>query len=383
MRLILLAPLCLAACWKIDAVTASADRVAYLPGVGAPEGWWVEGFSIDLACPDGQLARTYVVYPDSADLRLDPAAAGIPAAIVFHDGPFDYVVAPTSDDPTAGATFRTEEGDDPRLNLEWAAQRVFAGLGLYPNFDADAVHAGSLPAALAARGVVSIWPANCWGDWWHNRRGIAENNFPVDLFFRDGRTMAEFTYQVANGTFTAGGGLDLPVAIDTDRLYMVGLGEGARAVSELLALTDAGGGPLYPAQAVVVDSLVDNLRVYSDNSVAGYQPIQAGLNRIFVGTNPNTASVAAIPSANLPARLGVLLGDNDPFVPDTANDLVDQRFGTTTDPAKRVGGTTLEVWRYQGSNLAHPLSNADAGLAKAVADFLTTGLSAVDDAYED
>ena len=51
---------------------------------------------------------------------------------------------------------------------------------------------GTLPAALANRGVVQFIPGNCWGDMWHNEEGVVVNDLELDGFNRNGRTIANW-----------------------------------------------------------------------------------------------------------------------------------------------------------------------------------------------
>jgi hypothetical protein len=307
----------------------------------------------------------------------------MPLAVMFHSGTFDYVFLPRADAPTSGQTYQESlrESNTNRLTSEWAITQVFTTLGLYPNYNTNEVHAGSLPAALAEKGIAMLLPANCWGDNWHNRSSLAENNFAADFFFRNGRTAAEFAYLHATSSFPPGNPLELPIDVDLDRVYLVGLGEGSRAVSELLSLRENTGessAPFsYDPAAVFMDSAIDDLRPYYDNNgPTNYPIIRSGLNRIFPGGQGTVmpGSLAWTPLNNIPDRIGFLYSANDSYIPEGANELALLRL---EERAPSDG------WVFESVEPARILSNADALLAKSIADFLVEGVGAVDPAYID
>lgn len=420
-RALLLLPL-VAGCWTLDLPDLDVDRLPLEPAVGAPEDWWVEGFEMVLDCPDGEPARFWIAYPGWADRRLDALAPSVPMALVFHSGAFDYVFEPASIDPTDGASFQNERGQDTRLGAAWAARQIYTSLGLYPNRDADEEHAGTLAAALAEKGIASLWVTNCWGDVWHNRESsTSQNNFTTDLFFRNGRTAAEFAWRYAFEEFPPGNPLTLPVRADAERIFLVGLGDGARAVGELLAIqdTEAASPDLdtvyrYKPHAVVLDAPVDDYRPYFASEDDAFGAVRSGLARIFPGVSPSNAApleVGAVsarlptnPGAcghgfNLPERLGVLYSCNDTRYPITANDRLLTRLGTSRPETCAEGAFTgslvrdldpergsfdcveVPTWVWRDAGISRPLSNADPSTAKAVADFLGEGLEGLDAAF--
>lgn len=372
MRPCLLAVPALAGCWKVDAALLTADRVAFAPDVGAPEGWFVEALPLDptleTRCPDGESAIFVAVYPGDADRRTRPDAPSLPTAILFHSGAFDFVSTESFNDPTtledeSLLTFQETNGGDSRLTLPWALRRVYTALGHYPNLDPSESHAGALPAALAEKGIAMLWPVNCWGDLWHNRRGVAENDFRSDLFSRDGRTAAEFVFRHALGPFPPANPVELPFFVDSERLFLVGLGDGSRAVGELLTAD----GP-YAATAAVLDSPVDDYTPVFNSTAIAANPVREGLRRIFPGLDAGNApellgdgAPSGIPPGREPDRMALLLSANDLVVPANANvDLL--TFFKARDPGDYPVRTTLDP--------EHVLSNADVQLAKDLADFL-------------
>lgn len=417
-RALSLLPL-VAGCWTLELPDLDVDRLPLQPAVGAPDDWWVEGFEMVLDCPDGEPARFWMVYPGWADRRDDALAPSVPLALVFHSGAFDYVYAPDAVDPTLGDSFQNDRGQDTRLGAPWAARHIFASLGLYPNRDADEDHAGTLAAALAAKGIASLWVTNCWGDVWHNRESTtAQNNYANDLFFRNGRTAAEFAWRYAFEQFPPGNPLTLPVRPDAERIFVVGVGDGGRAVGELLAQVDSEVTAAeldtvyrYKPHAVVLDAPVDDYRPYFASEDGAYDAVRAGLARIFPGVspaNPAPLDQGAVstrlpgnPEAcghgfNLPDRIGVLYSCADTRYPVSVNDRLLARLGTqrpaTCEAGAHVGSLVKDldpargafecvevpVWVWRDSALARPLSNADPATAKAVADFLGEGLDGLD-----
>ena len=372
MRAALIAWPLLAGCWTLELPELDTETIPFDPEVGAPEGWSVQGFDMALTCPDGNPARFYLVYPDEA--AADPARIQLPIAIIFHSGAFDYILDPSPEDPINGTSFRQSQGDQKRVTSGWAAEHIFATLGLYPNYASEELHAGALPAALATKGIAMMFPTNCWGDWWHNRQSVEQNNFSGDYFLRDGRTAAEFAFLHATTEFPPGKPVVLPIGIDTSRVYLIGLGSGARAVSELLSLrqiVEGAPGPfLYRPDAVVLDSPADDLRPFYDNDSVYYDAIQTGLFRIFPGGRDtlNRGSLAAVPGGNIPARTGILFANGSAAVPAESNDpLLAHLAALGRDNA----------WLYQPQNNVYVMSNADVNIAKAVADFLVDGIDAV------
>ncbi len=409
----------LAGCWTLDLPQLDVDRLPLQPAVGAPEDWWVEGFDMVLDCPNGEPAHFWIVYPGWADIRADALAPSVPLALVFHSGAFDYVFDPAAADPTVGESFQNQRGQASRLGVQWAARQVFTQLGLYPNRDADEAHTGTLAAALAAKGIASMWVTNCWGDVWHNRESsTAQNNYATDLFFRNGRTAAEFAWRYAYEQFPPGNPLILPVRADTDRIFTVGLGDGARAVGELLAILDPEASdpdldPVYryKPHAVVLDAPVDDYRPYFAAEDAAFAPVRSGLARIFPGVspaNPTPLDVGAFGSRlptnpeacghgfNLPDRIGVLYSCNDTRYPPAVNDRLLARLGDPrpetcsggvfeghlvrdADPVRGAFDCVqAPVWVWRDGSLERPLSNASPETAKAVADFLGEGLDGLD-----
>ncbi len=243
-----------------------------------------------LTCPDGGPATFYAVYAET----LDVAA---PIVVFFHSGAFDYVqsradgVVPAFDDENA-----VHYSGQDRFTAEWGANKVFETLGLLDGLaeedrEPTEQNLGTLPARLADAGAFTLYPANCWGDLWHNETGARNNNWELDGgVHRDGRYLAWVMTAIANPDpdiatekRTQLGLDDLPISLDASGVYVVGLGEGGRAASELRIrdfLRDVPNQEATLIKGMVVDSTMDNLSRLAEDD-ATFAEINDGLARIY------------------------------------------------------------------------------------------------------
>lgn len=329
-------------CWKLDRSALEGDRIPFTPAALDVSGWVVEDRAIDLDCPDGEPARVYFVYP------ADPTGP-LPTAVLYHSGSFDFVLDPDPTAPLAGPHL----SDPSRLEGAWAARMAFATLGMYPAPLPGELHRGSLPGTLADRGVAVVMPINCWGDWWHNGTG-ADNDFEGDFFFRTGRTAATWAYRsVAEPDFAETISLDLPFEPDPNALYAIGLGEGGRAVGEILHLdTNEDGQPDHLPRAIAIDSLIDDLATLPIAQPA----TTVGLARIFPNGEFDSGALGTAPT--LPPTAFVY-SPVDAVVPADANTDLLERL--EDDPVHAV---------FPGTAARHVLLNDDLDLASDVVDFL-------------
>ncbi|MCK6507392.1 hypothetical protein L6R53_29180 [Myxococcota bacterium] len=236
-----------------------------------------------LPCPDGTTARFYAVYRGEAE-------GPVPLALAFHSGAFDYELDPTAtpDSPLYDATWRAQS----RMSRDWADQMVWESLGMNPaTVLASEDNQGALAAALVDRGVAQLWPGNCWADLWHNEEGFQDNDSALEGFSRNGRTFAWWMVRMAyEEGFADTQGVSLPFQA-SDELFLVGLGDGGRAVIELL--THEG---LPSVKGALVDSVPDRLSPYLDPQNDLDQEAQ-GLARLW----PTDESLAAIDEWSLHA----------------------------------------------------------------------------------
>ena len=274
-------------CFTPAADPLSVDRIAYQTDYTERTDLVLQPFHYQgLSCPDGNPATFYAVYPETID---GPA----PIVIVFHAGAFDYVE--TRADGTIPAWDSDEAvfySGDNRFSSDWAADKVFETLGLLDEvIDPTETNLGILPGALADAGTFALYPANCWGDLWHNETGPRNNNWEADGgVHRDGRYLAWVMTSIANPdpdvatTMKTELGLDdLPISLDASGVYIVGLGEGARAAAELRVrdlIQDVPNQDAAVIKGMVVDSPIDNLSRLVNNDET-FQDINDGIARIY------------------------------------------------------------------------------------------------------
>lgn len=343
-----------AGCWKDEFAVIPPDVLQFQPPIEARRDWLVAPIDVSLECPDGQNARFYLLYPKEAAVE---GAAPIPTAVLYPSGSFDFVYAPEPSDPLTG----THYADPSRLSGEWAIRQVFATLGMYPEQDTLEVHDGLLPVALAEAGIATMVPTNCWGDLWANRRGGNDNDFAADFFFREGRSAAEWAWRfVVDPAFAAAFDVELPIVVDPSQLYAIGLGEGGRAVAEVLSVdNDADGTPDYTVTGAIVDSSPDDLRVYFADAGL-YASTVEGLTRIYPG-GPDDTATGSFWSAAVPDRFGYLYSTTDPVLPPAVHDAVLARIGS-------------RGWVYASDEPVHVMLNGtDIELARAAVEYLTDG----------
>lgn len=350
----------IAGCWKTELSTITGDHLSYRPtNLEVPPGWDVQSFDLLLVCPDGEPGVVHLVYPE------EPSGP-MKAAVLFPAGAFDYVLSPIPGDVVTGPHLE----NPPRLSRDWAVEQTFATLGMYPDPTPEGPDAGSLVAALANKDIAVLIPGNCWGDWWHNVQGQQENQFAApngDFFFRNGRAAADWSYRfLKDPAFAAGQQITLPIEIDQEHVYVLGIGEGTRGVGEFLSVDNNGDGtPDHTPRGIVLDSPVDDLGVYYvDTSL--FASTVTGLNRIFPG-GPETLAKGALTGdvAVLPDRTLATWSVLDPEIPDTANDALKAKV-------EAAGGV---VWPQTGAR--HGVLNGpdDQVAAQQAVRFLLDGSS--------
>jgi len=279
-RTLLLLPFA-AGCFTPEAPTFDVTELAYATEYTQSEGIVLRPFRYDgLLCPDGEGATAYAVY------RTD-IPTPMPYVVYFHGGSFDYVLDPVPEDPLFGPHY----ADDARLTAEWANRRVFQTLGLLEP-DPTEVSLGTLPAALAEAGAFTVYPANCWGDLWHNEFGY-ERNAEEEYLLRNGRALAWATVALASPDAdtatrwsTAFGFDDLPVDVDFSSVSLVGVSEGGRAPMEIIrrsqrvASIPGASATLPTIDGMLIDSTPDNYYpIVSDYT--RFQGLNDGIRRIY------------------------------------------------------------------------------------------------------
>ncbi|MDP2317564.1 MAG: hypothetical protein Q8P41_32060 [Pseudomonadota bacterium] len=306
----------------------------------------------DLLCPDGEPSVFYAVYREGL---TEPA----PIVLFFHAGAFDYVKTPEPTDPLAGQHYQ----EDSRFTAEWAGNKVFETFGLLPGeaIDESEINEGTLPAALADAGAFTLYPANCWGDLWHNEDYYSPNDWNADgAVHRQGRFLAWWMTRIASTDaaeateWRARYGLDtLTVPLDASAVHIVGLGEGGRAAAELLRrVRDAGDTHMPPVNGVIMDSTMDKLFALTGNDPADL-PYKTGLQRIFpeetdgLGTDDigQYSLHRWISERGLTSTLQLTWSSADPQVPDdTITDLIGLQTVYPTLMTVTDVGTTAHVF---------------------------------------
>ena len=302
----------------------------------------IQRFDLTLKCPDGEPASFHLVYRSGSD---EPA----PAVILLHSGAFDYVLQPGEDGPLSGIHYHA----DSRLSQAFALRKVWETLGLQiDDQDPGENNLGTLPAALANRGVVQFIPGNCWGDMWHNEEGVVVNDLELDGFNRNGRTIANWMLRLlSESDFASTQDINWPTAIDASQIYLVGLGDGGRGVRELLLQP----GPRIAGAAV--DSVPDNLGAFVDLPVDFEDKIE-GLARIY-GDLSEIDDQSFARDTPLPERFYYLWSTANPQMP----------IAASRPAANALRGQLGVVVKNTGAS-DHVLSNSDMDVAREVVDFL-------------
>ncbi|TNE92560.1 MAG: hypothetical protein EP330_01045 [Deltaproteobacteria bacterium] len=332
-------------CWNGEPSSLETGETDFAPGAGEIANWRVQTQEMDgLTCPDGSAAKVYIVFSTEN-------ATAQPAAVVLHSGALDWVLEPDATDPLAGDHFN----DPNRLTLDFGAGKAFATLGMYPDADANEASNGAMALALAERGVTLVVPTNCWGDMWRNQAGGRDNDTTTDGFVRSGGEAAAWAWSlISEPGFPSANRITLPVEIDTTALFLVGLGEGGRGVTELLA------DGAVPTGAMV-DSVADDLGpYYADTEL--YADIVVGLDRIFPDGQASVAAGSLGDDATpIPPRMAYVYSSLDGNLPASTHDAAIARLEADTTNAVLIQDTL---------GATHVATASDSAVAGLVADFL-------------
>ncbi|HJN73648.1 MAG TPA: hypothetical protein QGF58_06905 [Myxococcota bacterium] len=349
------------ACWKtpdpIDFTVVPFDNDLSGTTTGV-----VETIETDLDCPDGEGAKIYVVWDETWEEQR-------PVAIVLHSSAFDYVIEPQSDAPLIGEHWAaTGEDGTTRMTRRWGVQKVWETLGMHPQVEPAEENYGTIPASLLDAGVVGVYPTNCWGDLWHDESPDQVNDKATEYLDREGGTFAWWQLRwMVDATFAASQGITPSALIDSGEIYLVGLGDGALGVADLIRHEER------PALAgVLLDSPVDDLDDWAETPGVG-----DGLARIYFEPGADdTGGESSLAEWSI-KRL-VADGGFDEIPTMLVHSSVDPRV-----PSGNVDGlvTKLEERGQVPScvvdtgEAAHVQTNADIALARDVVNWLTTGES--------
>jgi hypothetical protein len=357
-------------CWREHEPAIDYDRIPLDNPHVEDTQIWVQAFDSGIPCPDMSTAPFYAVYPESLE---DPARV----AVLFHSGAFDYVINPSPLNRLEGTHYTSEN----RLTATWARERVFYTLGMWSagttTYEAQD---GALVVALARQGFLTLLPGNCWGDLWHNEVDRQKNDEALDGFQRNGRGLAWWMLRIVfEDDFASSHGFDMPIEIDDDQVWLLGLGDGGRAIPELLLRT------LNPADydiepeiaGFMMDSTPDDLSYWasSPSRETQYKKELDALDHIM----PLAGTDTAHPPLGYYSLLHILGGtpQGDDGGPAASvdldwvhqyvvwsrndNDLVDELIEPTAALLEQRGGT-VEDTRKDG----HTFSNSDIAIANRV-----------------
>lgn len=341
------------ACFKpvADLPPLNFDQVPYSNDFLEVSDARVSVFDTSLTCPDGEAARVFALWREG--LEVDA-----PVAILLHGGAFDYVLSPATGDGRPARTYRA----DSRLTRAWSVTKVWETLGLntLDPVDPQEANLGALPAALTDAGFVTVVPANCWGDLWHNEAGVVDNDAEAEGFARDGRAAANNALRmITDPDFALEQGFQVPVSVDTGQIHLIGIGDGGRGVAELLLRE-----PAAAVAGALVDSPPDLLSAWLSDPVtfgdeaAGLLPIfgEEALLRV-----DDFSLRAAADGGRLPPRVGLVWSSADPQVPAAA-------IAPTAATLAAAG-----AWVDDRADAAHTALNSDITLARAAALYLLDG----------
>ncbi|MEZ4239656.1 MAG: hypothetical protein R3F59_26580 [Myxococcota bacterium] len=306
----LLPALMLTGCWKGTYAELDTTTFRFEPEASGPAGWSVAPVDVGLVCPDERSAPLYLLYPDDAAAVALEEQEPLPLAILFGSGSFDFLYAPEPADPLVGTHF----AEPSRLTGGWGVGQVFAALGMAADPRPEPtreVHDGRLPAALAARGYAVLLPTNCWGDLWADDRALHPNSFEADFFFRDGRAAAQWAWRlVAEPAFGEAFGVSLPIAVDPDRLVLVGLGEAGPWPRSCRPTPTPTVSPTCRSPARWWTPFDDLRPVFADPGL--YASIVEGFSRLWPNDGEAGAQTGSLWASPLPDRFALVYSTADP-----------------------------------------------------------------------
>jgi len=296
-------------------------------------------------CPDGTAARLYFVDPVGAP---EPR----PLAVFFHGRAFDYVNAQDE-----------HWSEQDRLTASWAAREVETVLGLQTaGGEATTLWPGTWAGLLLAQGYSLVAPANCWGDLWHGR---SDNDFATEDFLRQGAYFATDAIRLAR---------ERP-GIDPERLVAVGLGEGGRAITEIVldgvsldgAIIDSSPDWLAPVvtAAALNRTYVEGLLHIYDGEVGAIEDPDLQLETLR-GALRRDSMVHAVQDLGFRAPIVYGYSALDERIDVETSRPAADTIGATYPP----GGAYVVDW----GSVEHAPSNTRPELAEAALDFLLPAL---------
>ena len=345
-------------CWKTP-TPVDLSVVPFENELASSTTGMVQTLETDLACPDGENAKLYIVWDEA---WTEPR----PVAVVLHSSAFDYVVNPQAEAPLVGEHW-APVGDDGvnRMTRRWGVQKVWETLGMHPQVEPAEENYGALPSALLDAGVVGVYPTNCWGDLWHNESPDQVNDKATEYLDREGGTFAWWQLRwMVDATFASSQGITPTAPIETGTIYVLGLGDGARGVADLMKHEER-----PDIAGVLLDSPVDDLDDWAETP-----GVADGLARIYFdpGSDEDTGGEGSF------ARHSIKRAVSDGHFDETPTMLlyssVDPRVpsGNVDGLASKLedrGQVPSCVWDTGGA--WHVQGNADVVMARQIVEWLT------------
>ena len=373
--------LALTACWKIDE-PIDFETVPFSNDMAATTDGLVQAIETDLRCPDDQPARIYIVWPESQTERM-------PVAVVLHSSAFDYVADPIAEDPLFGEHYAaTDEDGTTRMESAWGVRKVWETLGMHPQVEPAEDNLGALPSALLDAGIVGVYPTNCWGDLWHNASPDMVNDLGTEYLEREGGTFAWWQVRwMVDASFATTQGITPKALIDPSELYIIGLGDGARAAVEL------GQRPELPqVTGILLDSPVIDMELWEESSPG----VGEGLQRIYhhASASEDSGGETSIDWTEWTlrrqvnkgymddVRLMLLHSSADPRVP--AGNLDDLTNYLNDGSKNQFPDKLADFCLYDRETTTHVQSNSDIVVAREVVSWLKgeQGIAACEYGFE-
>lgn len=349
----------------------------------------VSEYKTSLICPDNQPASIFVVYPQNSEINDTAAISSEEVAIIFHSGALAYQTS-----------YQIDLRIIPeRLTSEWSKNKIWETLGmsLYPT-DSNERNFGDLAVTLANQGWIQVYPANCWGDQWHNntsddsawpQRANAESYISTEedleesdetsIYGNISRNGLRMVEEVMIQTYEP---LEQVNSIIPEKLaerlqsapkHWIGLGDGGRAIAELLLLdqySDLG----YTPSSIIFDSTPMNMSPYLENEDTFVNAYNAIVNIYNLSAsepelqrNPDEYAWDKIASDHWPENYGLFWSSGDTQFPIQTL----QPFAQSLDSGNQVE-ENAPTFVYDTTQFGHIFINGNLKLAESSFLFMST-----------
>ena len=351
-------------CWKESSELPQVDtnKIPFENSELQQESVYISVLDSNLTCPDGQQAPIFVVYPETEE--------PLSVAVIFHSNPVAFI-----------SNFEQSNAQLPdRLSAQWVENKLWETLGLSKNpQDLYEKNQGFLAVALAEAGFIQIYPGNCWGDYWHSDPNTFPNAESLSItvnqedtanptqpefgeFTRYGRTQAVQVIDALSDTVLAEEiGLNFlrNIQLNSADQHWIGLGEGGRAILELLS----DGATNTMPTSVFLDSVPLNLQPYMESPQAF--PLEYGtISNVFIdesGAPISDLTSFSWSTVTFPSRVALLWSNGDSKMPHATIEGAVQNL------------SAAELWQEDQNQSGHIFINRDIDLARRAVQFMKTG----------